>query len=150
HPSGTAVSGIRMRIGAGQTVAIVGHTGSGKSTLVQMIPRLLDPTEGVVLVDGVDVREFPPQELRRQIGFVPQETLLFSSTIGENIAFGVPGAAPEEIRRAAEIAGLGPDLDSLPAGLDTAVGERGLTLSGGQKQRVAIARAILRDPRILI
>jgi ATP-binding cassette subfamily B protein len=110
----------------------------------------MDPTAGEVLLDGISVREFDPEELRRQIGFVPQETFLFSATIGENIAFGAPGASREQILRAAEIAGLGPDIESFPNGFDTVVGERGLTLSGGQKQRTAIARAILRDPRILI
>jgi ATP-binding cassette subfamily B protein len=141
---------IDLRIPAGATVAIVGHTGSGKTTLVNLIPRLLDPAEGVVLADGVDVKELDPAELRRQIAFVPQETFLFSATLGENIAFGVESATPNEIRRAAERAGLGPDLDSFPAGLDTVVGERGITLSGGQKQRTAIARALLRDPAVLI
>jgi ATP-binding cassette subfamily B multidrug efflux pump len=101
-------------------------------------------------VDGVDVRAFDPEELRRRIGFVPQETFLFSATVRENIAFGAPGATDEQIRAAADIAGLLPDIESFPNGFQTMVGERGLTLSGGQKQRTAIARAILRDPRILI
>jgi ATP-binding cassette subfamily B protein len=103
-----------------------------------------------VLLDGVDVREFAPAELRRQMGVVPQETFLFSATIGENIAFGVKEATREQIEWAAEIAGLKTDIQGFPSGLDTAVGERGITLSGGQKQRTAIARAILRDPRVLI
>jgi ATP-binding cassette subfamily B protein len=150
YPATVALRDLNLTIAAGSTVAIVGHTGSGKSTLVNLIPRVMDPTAGAVLVDGIDVREFDPEELRTQIGFVPQETFLFSATIGENIAFGAPGASPEEIRRAAEIAGLAPDIESFPKGFDTVVGERGLTLSGGQKQRTAIARAILRDPRILI
>jgi ATP-binding cassette subfamily B protein len=145
-----ALCGVDLRIPAGATVAIVGHTGSGKTTLVHMIPRLMDPTAGAVLVDGVDVRAFDPEELRRRIGFVPQETFLFSATIRENIAFGVPGAGDEAVRAAADVAGLLPDIESFPNGFATMVGERGLTLSGGQKQRTAIARAILRDPRILI
>jgi len=142
--------GIDLQIPAGATLAVVGHTGSGKSTLVQLIPRLLDPDGGEVLVDGVDVRLLDPEELRRHIGFVPQETFLFSATIAENIAFGVESASEEEIRRAAELAGLASDIESFPKGYETIVGERGITLSGGQKQRTAIARAILRDPRILI
>ena len=150
YPTGEALSHVTLRIPAGATVAIVGHTGSGKSTLVQTIPRLLDPTSGQVLLDGRDLRELAPQELRRHIGFVPQETFLFSATLGENIAFGVEAAAPERIREAAEIAGLAADVAGFPAGYDTMIGERGVTLSGGQKQRTAIARAILRDPRILI
>jgi ATP-binding cassette, subfamily B, multidrug efflux pump len=145
-----ALQDVRLHIPAGSTLAVVGHTGSGKSTLAGLIPRLLDPTAGAVLVDGVDVRNFDPGELRRHIGFVPQETFLFSATIAENIAFGVENASDEQIRRAAEIAGLATDIDSFPGGYQTMVGERGITLSGGQKQRTAIARAILRDPRILI
>jgi ATP-binding cassette subfamily B protein len=131
-------------------VAIVGHTGCGKSTLVRLIPRLMDPTAGQVLLDGIDLRELSPQDLRRQVGFVPQETFLFSATLAENIAFGVKRASEEQIRWAAELAGLGPDVAEFPEGYQTLVGERGITLSGGQKQRTAIARAVLRDPRILI
>jgi ATP-binding cassette subfamily B multidrug efflux pump len=145
-----ALENVTMRIPAGMTVAIVGHTGSGKSTLAHLVPRLIDPTTGAVRLDGIDVREFDPEELRRQIGYVPQETFLFSATLGENIAFGVRDATESEIQRAAEIAGLGPDIDGFPDGLKTVVGERGITLSGGQKQRAAIARAVLRSPRILI
>jgi ATP-binding cassette subfamily B protein len=150
YPAGRALDGVSLAIRAGETVAIVGHTGSGKSTLARLVPRLMDPTSGAVLLDGIDLRELSPAELRRQIGYVPQETFLFSATLADNIAFGVERATAEEIRRAAEIAGLGPDVETFPEGYQTLVGERGITLSGGQKQRTAIARAILRDPRILI
>jgi ATP-binding cassette subfamily B multidrug efflux pump len=146
----SALAEIDLRIPAGTTIAVVGHTGAGKSTLVSLIPRLFDPTAGAVLLDGIDLRRLDPEQLRRQIGFVPQETFLFSATIAENIAFGVESASPEQIREAARIAGLAEDIEGFPQGYETMVGERGITLSGGQKQRTAIARAILRDPRILI
>ncbi len=145
-----ALDGVDLLIPAGSTVAIVGHTGSGKSTLVSLIPRLLDPTSGRVLLDGVPLRSLDPEDIRRHIGFVPQETFLFSATLAENIAWGVPNASREAIENAASLAGLGPDLAGFPLGLETVIGERGLTLSGGQKQRVAIARAVLRQPSILI
>jgi ATP-binding cassette subfamily B multidrug efflux pump len=150
YGSTLALDCVNLRIPAGSTIAVVGHTGSGKSTLVSLIPRLMDPTSGAVLLDGIDLQRLDPAELRRQIGFVPQETFLFSATIAENIAFGVDSATEEQIRRAAEIAGLAGDIETFPEGYRTMVGERGITLSGGQKQRTAIARAILRDPRILI
>jgi ATP-binding cassette subfamily B multidrug efflux pump len=150
YAAGRALDGVELEIVGGETVAVVGHTGSGKSSLVRLIPRLLDPTEGRLTLDGVDLRELSLSELRRQIGFVPQETFLFSATLAENIAFGVESASEERIRWAAELAGLGPDIAGFPKGYETVVGERGITLSGGQKQRVAIARAVLRDPRILI
>jgi ATP-binding cassette subfamily B protein len=150
YGSAVVLNRLNLRIPAGHTIAIVGHTGSGKSSLVQLIPRLMDPTSGTVLFDGADVREYDPEALRRNIGFVPQETFLFSATIAENIAFGVKNATREEIERAAERAGLGPDIAGFPNGLDTTIGERGLTLSGGQKQRTAIARALMRNPRVLI
>ncbi len=150
YGSGPALDAIDLRIPAGTTLAVVGHTGSGKTTLVNLLPRLFDPTGGAVLLDGIDLRQVDPAELRRHIGFVPQETFLFSATIAGNIAFGVESATPEQIRRAAEMAGLAGDIEGFPLGYDTLVGERGITLSGGQKQRTAIARALLREPRILI
>jgi ATP-binding cassette subfamily B multidrug efflux pump len=150
YGSGYALRDVSLDIPAGATIAVVGHTGSGKSTLVNLVPRLFDPTGGVVAIDGVDLRDADPYEVRRLIGFVPQETFLFSATIAENIAFGVEEATEAGIRRAAEIAGLSGDIEGFPLGYQTIVGERGITLSGGQKQRTAIARAILRDPRILI
>jgi ATP-binding cassette subfamily B protein len=150
YPAGDALKNVNLEIPASETVAIVGHTGSGKSTLVSLIPRLIDPTRGDVFLDGENLRDLDPEWLRRQIGFVPQETFLFSATLAENIAWGVESATQAEIDRAAELAGLVPDIAGFPAGYQTMIGERGLTLSGGQKQRVAIARAILRNPRILI
>jgi ATP-binding cassette subfamily B protein len=145
-----ALEDINLDLPEGSVIAIIGRTGCGKSTLVNLIPRLYDPTEGRVTLDGADLREYDPADVRRMIGHVPQETFLFSATLAGNIAFGVPGASEEQIRQAAEMAGLGPDLQTFPKGLQTEVGERGLTLSGGQKQRVAIARAVVRDPRVLI
>jgi ATP-binding cassette subfamily B multidrug efflux pump len=150
YPAGDALKNVNLEIPAGETVAIVGHTGSGKSTLVSLIPRLIDPTRGDVFLDGENLRDLDPEWLRRQIGFVPQETFLFSATLAENISWGVENATETEIDRAAELAGLASDIAAFPAGYQTMIGERGLTLSGGQKQRVAIARAILRDPRILV
>jgi ATP-binding cassette subfamily B protein len=145
-----ALDGVDLEIEAGATVAIVGATGSGKSSLLQLIPRLKDPTGGRVLLDGVDLRELDPRELRRAIGFVPQETFLFGMSLRDNIAFGAPEATLEQVRGAAEQAGLASDIEGFPQGYETMLGERGITLSGGQKQRTAIARALLRDPRILI
>lgn len=149
-PNVEVLKGISLLIRPGSTVAIVGHTGSGKSTLVELVPRLLDPTSGSVHLDGADLRELPVGPLRQQIGFVPQETFLFSATLAENIAFGVKQATEEQVRRVAELAGLDDDVAGFPDGYQTMLGERGITLSGGQKQRTAIARALLRDPRILI
>ncbi len=144
-----ALRGIDLEVEAGQTVAVVGRTGSGKSTLLSLLPRLLEPPAGTLLIDGVEVHELPLARLRRAIAMVPQESFLFSTTIRENIALGRPEASPEDVDEAARLAGLEVDIESFPQGLETMVGERGITLSGGQKQRVALARAILRDAPIL-
>ncbi len=145
-----ALCDVTFDIPAGQTIAIVGHTGSGKSTLAGLIPRLLDVTAGRVLMDGIDVREYDPAVLRQAIGFVPQESFLFSATLGENVSFGRDNASEAAIREAAETAGLAGDIADFPAGYETIVGERGITLSGGQKQRTAIARAVIRQAPVLI
>ena len=144
------LSGISLTIEPGQKLAIVGRTGAGKSSLVQLLPRLFDVTEGAILIDGRDIRDLPLRQLREMIGFVPQDPFLFSSRIGDNVAFGVNGADQKLIRRAAEIAGVAGDLDQFSAGYDTMVGERGITLSGGQKQRLTLARAVACQPRILV
>jgi ATP-binding cassette subfamily B multidrug efflux pump len=141
---------INLRIPSGSSLAVVGPTGSGKSTLVNLIPRLLDATPGMVLIDGESIRHYPLAQLRSSIGFVPQETFLFSETIRQNIAFGKPDASPEQVEEAATIAHISTEILEFPKGFDTEVGERGLTLSGGQKQRTAIARAVIRDPKVLI
>jgi ATP-binding cassette, subfamily B, multidrug efflux pump len=145
-----ALKDINLHIRAGQTVAFVGAVGSGKSTLMNLITRLLDAEPGQVLIDGRPIRDIPLSVLRSSIGYVPQETFLFSETIAGNIAFGVDNATHEEIERAATEAGIAEDILEFPQGFETLVGERGITLSGGQKQRTAIARALIRRPRILI
>jgi ATP-binding cassette, subfamily B, multidrug efflux pump len=142
--------GINLRIPEGTSLAIVGPTGSGKTTLVNLIPRIYDAPPGSVLIDGRPVREFPLETLRHSMGFVPQETFLFSDTVRENIAFGKAEATDDEVKAAADGASISGDIEGFPHQYETVVGERGITLSGGQKQRTAIARAIIRDPRILV
>ncbi|MEJ7789037.1 MAG: ABC transporter ATP-binding protein [Thermoleophilaceae bacterium] len=144
------LDGLSLDVEAGRTVAIVGGTGSGKTSLMALIPRLYDVKEGAVLVDGADVREVDPTSLRREIALVSADAFLFSATLAENIAYARPGASEQQVRDAARRAGLDGFVETLPEGFETVVGERGLTLSGGQRQRVAIARALLAEPRILI
>jgi ATP-binding cassette subfamily B protein len=141
---------LSLKIPAGSSLAIVGPTGSGKSTLINLIPRLYDAAPGAVLIDDRPIRDYPLELLRANIGFVPQETFLFSQTIRGNIAFGAPWATDSQVLAAAEAAHIRREFEEFPAGFATTVGERGVTLSGGQKQRTAIARAVIRDPRILI
>jgi ATP-binding cassette subfamily B protein len=145
-----SLQGISLTIPAGSTTAIVGYTGSGKSTLVNLIPRLYDVSAGGVFIDGIDVRRIPLEVLRRHIGYVPQETFLFSETIAENIRYGVDEGEEQRVREAAEVSQIGRDVADFPQGFETMVGERGITLSGGQKQRTSIARAVMRNPGILI
>lgn len=140
---------INLKIEKGMTVAIVGYTGSGKSTLVSLIPRLYDVTDGQLLIDGIDVRRIPLSVLRRHIGMVPQETFLFSETIAENIRYGLANGQ-DGLEEAASIAQIARDVEEFPKKYDTMIGERGITLSGGQKQRTSIARALIRHPKILI
>jgi len=151
HDGGRPVlSGVSFRVPAGKTVALVGRTGAGKSTILSLLLRLDDPPPGTVLVGGRDVTEVPLPLLRRSVAVVPQETFLFSDTLAGNVAFGRPDAPPGEVERVVEAAGLSGDVARFPKGLQTVVGERGLTLSGGQKQRTALARALLTEARILI
>ncbi len=145
-----ALRNLSFTIPAGTTVALVGYTGSGKTTLVNLIARLYDVTEGSILIDGHDIRTVPLHVLRSHIGYVPQETFLFSDSLAENIRYGAESATDEEVREAAEVSQISADVEDFPEGYDTVLGERGITLSGGQKQRASIARAVIRKPRILM
>jgi ATP-binding cassette subfamily B multidrug efflux pump len=145
-----ALRDINVKVSAGEKLAIVGRTGSGKSTMIKLLGRLVEPTEGRVLLDGRDIREIPLRALRRTIGVVPQEATLFSDTLARNIAFGTPDTDLKEIEFASQVAGLAPDIAVLPHGFDTIVGERGVSLSGGQKQRVTIARLMTYNPSVVV
>jgi ABC-type multidrug transport system fused ATPase/permease subunit len=144
------LDGIELSVEPARTVALIGHTGSGKTTLASLVPRFYEVTAGRVLVDGADVRDVKLPSLRREIGIVAQDPFLFSATVRENIAFGAPWATDEDVERAARLAQAHEFIDELPARYETVVGERGITLSGGQRQRIAIARALIMNPRILI
>jgi len=141
---------VSLKINSGQRVGICGATGCGKSTVASLIPRFYDTINGKILIDGVDISDFKLEEMRKQIGFVLQDTVLFYGSVAENIAYGKPGATHEEIINAAKLANAEEFISKMPHGYDTLVGERGLTLSGGQRQRIGIARAIIRDSPILI
>ncbi|MBI5215489.1 MAG: ABC transporter ATP-binding protein [Ignavibacteriae bacterium] len=141
---------LNLKIEQGVTLAIVGYTGSGKSSLINLIPRLYDVTDGELLIDGIDVKKIPLEVLRQHIGYVPQETFLFSDSIADNISYGTDNGTEEHVREVAEISQIAKDIQEFPKGFETMIGERGITLSGGQKQRTSIARAIMRNPKILI
>jgi ATP-binding cassette subfamily B protein len=146
-----ALRNISFKVAAGETLAIVGHTGGGKSTLINLLPRLFDPPPGTVFIDGKDVRQWPLSELRKNIGYATQESFLFSETIRNNIVFGRGSEVPDhEVEWAARVSQIESDIEQFPRKFQTLVGERGITLSGGQKQRVTISRAVLVSPRILI
>jgi ATP-binding cassette subfamily B (MDR/TAP) protein 1 len=150
RPGVLVLASLRLTIPAGKSMALVGASGSGKSTIIQMLQRFYDPADGALLLDGADMRSLNLRWLRLQMGLVSQEPALFSTSIGENIAYGREGATQADIEEAAANANAAEFIRRLPLGYDTPCGERGVQLSGGQKQRVAIARAILRNPRILL
>jgi ATP-binding cassette subfamily B protein len=145
-----ALEDVNLKIPKGSTLAIVGYTGSGKSTMVNLIPRLYDATGGELLIDGVNIKNIPLHVLRSSIGYVPQETFLFSDSILENISYGTDNGTEEHVREAAEMSQILKDVVDFPQQFSTMLGERGITLSGGQKQRTSIARAVMRKPKILI
>lgn len=149
--NGTPVlKNVSLLVPPGRTLAVVGATGSGKSSLVQLIPRLYNPPPESLFIDGTPVEKIPLERLRRSIGFIPQDTFLFGESLRENIAFGLESASDAQVAHAARVSNLSPDVEGFPSGFGTIVGERGITLSGGQKQRTAISRAVIRDPKILI
>jgi len=150
NPDSPVLKNVSFKVEPGQTAALVGPTGAGKTTIISLIPRFYDPDSGVVKIDGYDVRRFKQKSLREQISFVLQETLLFHATVWKNIAYGRPEATCSDIMHAAELANAHEFIEKMPEGYNTMIGERGVTLSGGQRQRIAIARAIIRDTPLLI